>query len=107
MVDGELGFRNAFHPRGGDIPAGQYVHVVLTRSDDTQEMVGFVDGEEVWRFEDTDDDYVITSHVADELVKFFVEFSFPNDNGFVSAGDVALIRAYEQPLSEGQVRTVG
>src|SRR5262249_30853317 len=96
--DGQL----QFYPEdpGGTMIAGQYHRVVLTRSSDNDEVVGYLDGAEVLRF--TDSEFWGKVENAGNLLNFFVDDEQTGERE-VSAGRVALLRVYQETLTPAEV----
>ncbi|MEO8497154.1 MAG: hypothetical protein ABI614_18940, partial [Planctomycetota bacterium] len=101
VVDGEVGIGILGAPRGGLMVDGAYSHVVLTRTAETGQVVGYVDGAEAFRFLDTGVNFTVSSA---GVLKFFVPFLSFYNQGFTSSGAIALLRAYANPLTLGQVK---
>jgi PKD domain/Matrixin len=94
--------RLQFYPQfpAGNVTAGQYYRVLLTRSADTQEVKGYIDGVGAFNFTDS-------QHRADvdnpgSLLNFFLDDA--QTSGIeVSPGRIALLRLYEDALTPAQM----
>ncbi len=80
-----------------NVSAGAYVQVVLTRDGATKEVVGYVNGKEQWRFDDTDGLALIDPALA---TRFLLDDAGVDES---SAGAVARIRLFDGALTSAEV----
>jgi RHS repeat-associated protein len=97
--DGELVYYN-LSDNAGTVNAGEYIHLTITRSANDNQTVAYINGNLIFSFEDSS--FIADIDNADDLLTFFVD-DISTAGGETSSGRIALLRLYEDSLSQSDV----
>lgn len=102
-LNSTLNFYPVTSGSSGAFTVGSMTHVVITRSDATNDLVGYINGSSALGISFTDSGLLATFTGTNEVIHFFRD-DFSTSQGEASGGFVDFIRIYDRPLTAGEAQ---